>query len=204
MRHPIEAAASVDIGDARIACLPLRKDDASGRHDHRLSPGGPAVHRQADRAAAEFRRPGGDRNGERAAASPRRARPWSSRPRPPRYCRSSTPRPAISRRCSMRSWRRRKPCARRLIGMLSYLRRRVISARRRCAACLALRQIRFERAIFPVRKHPSGSGCSTESLSFTSSMLTAKRIIRWLRVARRDPVPHPAFVPLRKGQMLFG
>ena len=39
-----------------------------------LSPGGAAVHRQADRAVAEFRGAGGHRDGERAAASPRRAR----------------------------------------------------------------------------------------------------------------------------------
>ena len=34
---------------------------------HRLSPGSPAVHRQADRAVAEFRGAGGHRDGERAA-----------------------------------------------------------------------------------------------------------------------------------------
>src|SRR5271157_3078443 len=34
-------------------------------------------------------------------SSPRRAKRWSSRPRLQRYCRSSIPRPAISRRCSM-------------------------------------------------------------------------------------------------------
>ena len=34
---------------------------------HRLSPGGAAVHRQADRAVAEFRGAGGHRDGERAA-----------------------------------------------------------------------------------------------------------------------------------------
>jgi two-component system, NtrC family, sensor kinase len=28
--------------------------------------------------------------------------PWSNKPRPPRYCRSSIPRPATSRRCSTR------------------------------------------------------------------------------------------------------
>jgi GAF domain-containing protein len=36
---------------------------------------------------------------------------WSSRPRPPRCCRSSTPRPAISRQCLTRYWRRRHACA---------------------------------------------------------------------------------------------
>jgi len=39
-----------------------------------------------------------DRNRE----SRNSARPWSSRPRPPRYCRSSIPRPALSPRCSTR------------------------------------------------------------------------------------------------------
>ena len=37
------------------------------RRSSRLPPGGPAVHRQADRAVAEFRGAGGDRDGERAA-----------------------------------------------------------------------------------------------------------------------------------------
>ena len=32
--------------------------------------------------------------------------PWSNKPRPPRYCRSSIPRLATSRRCSMSSWKR--------------------------------------------------------------------------------------------------
>ena len=76
-----------------------------------LPPGGAAVFRQADRAAAELRRPGGDRDGERAADHRDSARRWSSRPRPPRCCRSSTPRPAIWRRCSMRCWKRRCGCA---------------------------------------------------------------------------------------------
>jgi len=41
-----------------------------------------------------------------------------ARPRPPKYCRSSTPRPAISRRCSMRCWIRRHGCARPPSGFL--------------------------------------------------------------------------------------
>ena len=48
---------------------------------------------------------------ENARLIPRRARRWSSRPQPPRYCRSSIPRPATSRRCSMRCWKRRIACA---------------------------------------------------------------------------------------------
>ena len=39
----------------------------------------------------------------------------SSRPRPPRYCRSSTPRLAVSPRCSTQCWKRRCVCAPRLL-----------------------------------------------------------------------------------------
>ena len=45
--------------------------------------------------------------GELRPATTRSARRWSSRPRPPRYCRSSTARRAISRRCSRRCSTRR-------------------------------------------------------------------------------------------------
>ena len=48
---------------------------------------------------------------ENARLLTERARRWSSRPRPPRCCRSSMPRPAISRRCSTRCWIRRTACA---------------------------------------------------------------------------------------------
>ena len=56
-----------------VACAPcsacrLRKDDALLGMIRDLPPGGAAVLRQADRAAGELRRPGGDRDGERAAA----------------------------------------------------------------------------------------------------------------------------------------
>jgi GAF domain-containing protein len=42
---------------------------------------------------------------ENARLITRRARRWSSRPLPPRYCRLSIPRPATSRRCSRRCWK---------------------------------------------------------------------------------------------------
>ncbi len=61
------AARSNSAASARCCVVPLRKDDALLGHDHRLPPRGAAVHRQADRAAAEFRGAGGDRDGERAA-----------------------------------------------------------------------------------------------------------------------------------------
>ena len=63
--------------------MPLRKDDDAARLHHRLPPGGAAVHRQADRAAAELRGAGGDRDGECAAAR-RIAR---AHPRPRRIAR---------------------------------------------------------------------------------------------------------------------
>ena len=50
--------------------------------------------------------------------APRPARPWSSRPRPPRCCRSSIPRPAISRRCSTQCSTRRCGFARQSSGTL--------------------------------------------------------------------------------------
>src|SRR5262249_2338042 len=44
---------------------------------------------------------------ENARSSPRRARPWNSSPQPPRYCKSSTPRPANFSLCSTRCWKGR-------------------------------------------------------------------------------------------------
>ena len=53
---------------ARSLAVPMLKDgDVIGVHRH-LPPGGAAVHRQADRAGAELRRPGRDRHREHAAA----------------------------------------------------------------------------------------------------------------------------------------
>ena len=66
----------------------------------------------ADRTRPHLRRSGGDRDRKRAADHRDSGRRWNSRPRPPRCCRSSTPRPAIWRRCSMPSWKRRCGCAR--------------------------------------------------------------------------------------------
>ena len=90
---------------------PAAQGRCAARHDCRRPPGSAPVHRQADRAAAELRRAGGHRDGERAADHRDARGAWSSRPRPPRSCRSSIPRPATSRRCSTRCWRRRTACA---------------------------------------------------------------------------------------------
>ncbi len=53
---------------AHALAVPLRKDEALLGSICRLPPGGAAVLRQADRAAAELRGAGGDRDGECAAA----------------------------------------------------------------------------------------------------------------------------------------
>ena len=55
---------------------------------------------------AEFRGAGGHRDGECAAHRPRRARPWSSRPRPPRCLQVINSSPGDLRRCSTRCWKR--------------------------------------------------------------------------------------------------
>ena len=76
-RHPSEPAYLE--GDPQRSCprrlggartlSPCRCSRKSGdRRDHHLSPGGPAVHRQADRAGAEFRDPGRHRHREHPPA----------------------------------------------------------------------------------------------------------------------------------------
>ncbi len=61
--------AAVNLGKFRtILTVPMMKDDELvGAHRH-LPPGGASVHRQADRAGAELRRPGRHRHREHAAA----------------------------------------------------------------------------------------------------------------------------------------
>ena len=108
-RDQVDAQA---VPAASLPCRCARTTPCSALYQC-LSPGGPTVLRQADRAVAELRGAGGHRDGERAAHHRDARGAWNSRPRPPRCCRSSIPRPAISRRCSMRCWRRRCGCARR-------------------------------------------------------------------------------------------
>ena len=101
-----------------------RRADAQGRradrrHRH-LPPGGPPVHRQADRAGEELRRAGGHRHREHAAAQ--RAAPAHRRSHRvagaadrdlARCCRSSPARPANWSRCSRPCWRTRRASAKR-------------------------------------------------------------------------------------------
>ena len=51
-----------------VLAVPLRKDERLLGTSSHLPPGGPPVLGQADRAVGELRRPGGHRDGERAAA----------------------------------------------------------------------------------------------------------------------------------------
>ena len=64
----LRARALVELGGVRtylaVASAERRK---TARAQSQLSPGSPALHRQADRAVAEFRGAGGHRDGERAA-----------------------------------------------------------------------------------------------------------------------------------------
>ena len=53
---------------ASMFVVPMLKDERAGRRHRHLPPGGPAVHRQADRAGAELRRAGRHRHREYAAA----------------------------------------------------------------------------------------------------------------------------------------
>ena len=68
LRHTLAARpSSISAASQHVLLVPLRKDDALLGSSSHLPPGGPAVHRQADRAAGELRGAGGHRDGERAA-----------------------------------------------------------------------------------------------------------------------------------------
>ena len=66
--QPWRARWSNSVASAPCSVVPLRKDGALLGVISDLPPGGPAILRQADRAAGKLCRPGGDRDGERAAA----------------------------------------------------------------------------------------------------------------------------------------
>ncbi len=69
LRRRSVCVKTVELGGARtILPVPMLKDDELDRRNHHLPPGGPAIHRQADRAAAELRRAGRHRHREHAAA----------------------------------------------------------------------------------------------------------------------------------------
>ena len=111
--EPIFVAA-VNLGDSGRSSMSRcsRKMNSIGVLRH-LSSGGAAVHRQADRAGPELRRPGRHRHREHAAAQRAARSRCSSRPPPPTCSRSSAARPSICRRCSTRWSNRRRGCAKR-------------------------------------------------------------------------------------------
>ena len=90
---------------ARSGCRCCARDESSAPSRRRAR--GRPVHRQADRAAQDLRRPGGDRDRERAPVQRDRRRRSSSRPRQPRSCASSAARRPTCSRCSTRSCRAR-------------------------------------------------------------------------------------------------
>ena len=95
---------------------PSNRADAQGKRTDRrlwyLPPGGPPVHRQADRAGPELRRARPSSPSRTPACSTSCANHCSSRPPPPTCSRSSAGRPSICRRCSIHSSSRLHGCAR--------------------------------------------------------------------------------------------
>ena len=158
--EPRCARRLVELGGVRTGIIvALRKDDDLLGHHHRLSPGSPAVLRQADRAAAEFRRAGGHRDGE-CAADHRDARGLGAADRDRRGAAGHQfARPATSRRCSTRCWKRRMRLCEAAHGIVLDLRRRALPIRSRSAACPRIRRIlRQSRAASASRRQRSLSG----------------------------------------------
>ena len=116
--------------NARRADAQRRRVDWRFRH---LPPRGSAIHRQANRAGAELRRPGRHRHREHAAAQRIARSRWSSRPRRPTCCASSAHRPAICSRCSPQCWRTPRASARRNSAQCC-LPKAINSARPQCTA----------------------------------------------------------------------
>ena len=118
--HRRHDAAEASAPRLRIAKLARRAHDchradaqggrADRRHRH-LPPGGPSVHRQADRAGQEFRRPGRHRHREHPPAQ-RAARIAAAADRHRRRAQGHQPLDLRPQRCSIRWSNRRPGCAR--------------------------------------------------------------------------------------------
>ena len=178
------------LGGAR---LHRRRPDAQGqradrRHRH-LPPGGAAVHRQADRAGAELRRPGRHRHREHAAAQ--RAAPAHRRSHRvagaadrdlARCCRSSPARPASWSRCSRPCWRTRRASARPSSASCSASTAtsfRAVALHRRAAG---IRRTSASASRFSPRRQPSlGRVVADKAGRSTSIDLTEQ-------ATRRDPM----------------
>ena len=109
-------------------------------------------------------------------SSPRRARRWSSRPRPPRCCGSSTPRPATSRRCSTRCWRRRMRLCEARVRQPVDLRRRAFPRRRAARRAAGVRRVRCSQPSPTAGQRRVGARCSAASRSSTSPIWRRRRL----------------------------
>ena len=99
-------------GARTMLATPLMARGRSDWGDRHSPHGGPAVRGQADQTARNLRRPGGDRDRERAlvqrtsaSATQNCAKPWGSRQQRPRCSASSAARPPTCSRCSTPSSR---------------------------------------------------------------------------------------------------
>ena len=121
---PIRAITGVahsSIWAARAALSPCRFARTSTARAIAIYASACGRFRQADRADAELRSAGGDRDGERAADHRNARGAGAARPRQPRYCGSFPARRPMSNRPSTRSPRRRRRCpARPSAGVYRY------------------------------------------------------------------------------------
>ena len=131
---------------------------------------------------------------------------WRGRPRPPRSCRSSMPRPATSRRCSMRCSRRRMRSVRGARLVRCYLDGRVIS-RSAARAALLRRLPRICRVpIQPVQRRRQLDAESRSYIHIADMTDDEHRVGAPLRralsiLAARAPL---LAIPLRKDEVLLG
>ncbi len=163
------------------------------------------VYRQADRAAAELRGAGGDRDRE-CAADHRDARGLGAADRDRRgVAGHQFARPATSRRCSTRCSKRRCGCASAAFGELDNLRRRVLPARRCARRAASLRRVLAGAARRGLGTgNQSGRGSWRRARSSTSPMSWPTelyvRAIRSPRAGRARRRAHRAFRGAAQGR----
>ena len=153
-----------------LLVVPLLREGERDRRDRRGSAPSRAFLRQADRAAPDLRRPGGDRDRERAPVQRDQGGARAADARPPRCCASSRSSPPTCSRCSTRSLERAARCSARRRRRCLAARRRLLrtwrlrTASRRRAPCddgssrvrsnaISRRGRSLERAVDPHRRH---------------------------------------------------
>ncbi len=158
----------------------IRRAAAQGRQFGRrfryLSSGSPPILRQADRAAAEFRRAGGDRDGERAADH-RDARGFGAADRDRRGVAGHQQLARRPRAGVRRDARKGDAPVRRRAGNYAMFDGE-LSVRRRAAAGGACRARQRPHPGTAGRSCRIGSDCEMASASFTSRTLQRKRLYR--------------------------